>query len=111
MDKSQINEQIEKLQLQLKSAIQATNFEEATEIKLLINRYRSILSTYRTNYNLEGHITKSMSQEEVNQRIQMLNEKIRACLDSNDFEEAQKLSVDLKRYEEIIRLVNLDKSL
>lgn len=111
MDKSQINEQIEKLQVQLRSAIQATNFEEATEIKLLINRYKSILSTYRTNYNVEGHITKSMSPEEINERIRFLNERIQGCLNSNDYEEAQKLSVDLKRYEEIIRLVNLDKSL
>ena len=111
MDKNQINEQIEKLQVQLKMAIQATNFEQATEIKLLINRYKSILSTYRTNYDLEEHIPQSMSAEEINRRISSLNERIQGCLNSNDFEEAKKLSVDLKRYEEIIRLVNLDKSL
>lgn len=110
MDKGQINQQIEQLQEQLRAEIKATNFEKASELQLQINRYRALLGNYRTNYDLEEHATP-MSYVQVIHKIDELRNQFQGAMFANDFDAARKLSEDVQKYEEIVRLIDLDRRL
>lgn len=108
MDKFQINEQIEQLQHQLKLEIQNQNFEKASEIKVQINRYKSLKGSYRSNYDSEEH-TSPMSYDELQNKINSLSRELQGAVYVKDVDKAQQLSSELIKYQEIIRLIDLDQ--
>lgn len=110
MDKFQINEQIGQLQNQLKEEIRLQNFDKASQIQLQINRYKSLKDNYRGNYDLEEH-TSPMSYTQLQDKINILTNKLQGAIYMKDAEKAQNLSSELIKYQEIIRLIELDKKL
>jgi len=110
MDKLQINEQIGQLQNQLKEEIKLQNFDKASQLQVQINRYKTLKDNYRSNYDLEAH-TSPMSYEQLQEKINILSNKLQGAVYVKDNEKAQHLSSELIKYQEIIRLIELDKKL
>lgn len=108
MDKFQINEQIDKLQTQLKMEIQNKNFEKASELKVQINRFKTLKDNYRGNYDLHEHASH-MSYDELQNKISELSKELQGAVYVKDTENASNLSSELIKYQEIIRLIDLDQ--
>ena len=110
MDKFQINEQIGQLQNQLREEIRQENFDKASELQVQINRFKSLKDNYRSNYDVESH-TSPMSYDQIQDRINELTVELQGAIYMKDVNSAQSLSTELIKYQEIVRLIDLDKKL
>ena len=110
MDKFQINDQIGQLQNQLREEIRLQNFDKASELQVQINRFRLLKDNYRGNYDVESH-TSPMSYDEIQDKINELTTELQGAIYIKDVENAQSISSELIKYQEIVRLIDLDKKL
>jgi len=110
MDKFQINEQIEQLQHQLREEIKQENFDKASELQLQINRFKALKDNYRSNYDMEEHAS-TMSYEQIQDKINTLSTELQGAVYTKDIQSAQNLSAELIKYQEMVRLIDLDKKL
>jgi hypothetical protein len=79
-------------------------------LQLQINRYKTLKDNYRSNYDLEAHASP-MSYDELKEKINSLSNKLQGAVYMKDTEKTQSLSSELIKYQEIIRLIELDKKL